>query len=174
MEASVLECCSNLKQRFSSQCGWNIKALQSTFPTAQPIIPFCSSISAHNTSFRGYFSALKSSPTEDIIQHFVTGCKALPADLHLQGQCSFHLVISTIWQFWRTCSIQSSVPWYRAPPLWFIMRVRTTSTGLEAKAPASPHTKLDLRGEKIHIQIICRFFIFGPFFKTMVTKQSVL
>lgn len=44
-----------------------------------------------------------------------------------------------------TCSKQSRVPWYRAAPLWFIMRVRTTSTGLEVKAPARPHTKLDLR-----------------------------
>lgn len=27
---------------------------------------------------------------------------------------------------------------------WFIIRVRTTSTGLEAMAPASPHVKLEL------------------------------
>lgn len=47
-----------------------------------------------------------------------------------------------------TCSKQSRVPWYRAAPLWFIMRVRTTSTGLEVKAPARPHTKLDLRASE--------------------------
>lgn len=49
-----------------------------------------------------------------------------------------------------TCSKQSRVPWYRAAPLWFIMRVRTTSTGLEVKAPARPHTKLDLRASEKH------------------------
>ena len=44
-----------------------------------------------------------------------------------------------------TCSRQSRVPWYAlVPPRWFIMRVRTTSTGFEVKAPAKPHTKLDL------------------------------
>lgn len=43
-----------------------------------------------------------------------------------------------------TCRMQSRVPWYSAPPLWFISLVRTTSTGLEAKAPARPQTKLDL------------------------------
>lgn len=43
-----------------------------------------------------------------------------------------------------TCRMQSRVPWYSAPPLWFISLVRTTSTGFEAKAPARPQTKLDL------------------------------
>lgn len=62
-----------------------------------------------------------------------------------------------------TCSIQSSVPWYRAPPLWFIMRVRTTSTGLEAKAPARPHTKLDLGDDETRVMIACRFFVSVPY-----------
>lgn len=43
--------------------------------------------------------------------------------------------------------MQSRVPWYSAPPLWFISLVRTTSTGLEARAPARPQTKLDLGRE---------------------------
>jgi hypothetical protein len=31
---------------------------------------------------------------------------------------------------------------------WFIIRVRTTSTGLEARAPARPHVKLELQAER--------------------------
>lgn len=49
--------------------------------------------------------------------------------------------------FLHVCITPSRVPLYMGPPdktRWFIMRVRTTSTGLEASAPASPHVKLEL------------------------------
>lgn len=61
--------------------------------------------------------------------------------------------LSTFQGFWLTCSRQSNVPWYSAPPLWFIMRVRTTSTGFDARAPAKPHTKLDLL--TIRVNALC-------------------
>lgn len=74
-----------------------------------------------------------------------------------------------VW-LWPTCSIQSSVPWYRAAPLWFIMRVRTTSTGLEAKAPARPHAKLDL-GDTTEAQVVIFNFCICVWAKSLVRNS---